>query len=181
MLISTACSQGRPSASIIDRDSGLPMLATGKAPWPAERAHLKERLEMLGLPPTEGTAVHIEPQLRLFILGKEHPIPKDIGMASPDLVAPIHTHDATGIIHVESPTHQIYTLGDVFAVWGVRFTRRCIGGYCSRAEHQLRVYVGGREVSSDPAAYSLRDFEVIVVAFGNTEELPVPIPTNYQF
>ena len=30
----------------------------------------------------------------------------------------LHTHAADGIIHIESPVHRTYTLGNFFAEWG---------------------------------------------------------------
>jgi hypothetical protein len=31
----------------------------------------------------------------------------------------LHTHAADGIIHIESPVHRVYTLGDFFDEWGL--------------------------------------------------------------
>jgi hypothetical protein len=45
--------------------------------------------------------------------------------------SPIHTHDTSGIVHIESPTVRPFTLGQFFDVWGVRFTSDCIGGDCN--------------------------------------------------
>ena len=34
---------------------------------------------------------------------------------------PLHTHDATGRIHIESDTAHLYSIGDFFRVWGKSF------------------------------------------------------------
>lgn len=33
--------------------------------------------------------------------------------------APLHTHDDSGTIHVESSTNRNYRLGEFFKVWGL--------------------------------------------------------------
>ncbi|HEX9235017.1 MAG TPA: hypothetical protein VF972_01920 [Actinomycetota bacterium] len=58
-----------------------------------------------------------------------------------DYLTSIHTHDATGIIHIESPTPRTFTLGEFFDVWGVRFTASCLGGYCRSSDRALSVFV----------------------------------------
>jgi hypothetical protein len=39
----------------------------------------------------------------------------------------LHTHAADGIIHIESPSQRIYTLGDFFDVWGQPLSRTRVG------------------------------------------------------
>src|SRR5205823_14298698 len=45
-------------------------------------------------------------------------IPANMGISSaPKFISPLHTHDATGVVHVESPTIETFTLGQFFDVW----------------------------------------------------------------
>lgn len=159
----------------------LPGDSTGSYPWPIESSHLLVRLGRLGLPKQDGTAFHIHEHLVIVVEGHEVQVPQNIGLW-PDLshFAPLHTHDTSGIIHVESPVQRTYTLGDFFAVWGVRFTSTCIGGYCDGGGMQLRVYVDGRLFAGDPTTITLVDHQEIVVTFGTTRQLPKPIPSNYS-
>jgi hypothetical protein len=48
-------------------------------------------------------------------LWKDHSLDKYEGMAG---MAPLHTHDASGIIHVESSVKRNYTLGEFLNIWG---------------------------------------------------------------
>jgi hypothetical protein len=48
-------------------------------------------------------------------------VPAGVGIDPAVGYAPLHTYDPSGI-HVESPTVRIYTLGELFGVWGVRLT-----------------------------------------------------------
>jgi hypothetical protein len=181
LVVASGCSKGSKSLSRVGGKPQLPGVSTGLIPWPVEVAHLRERLAILELPTTQGLALHLEPLLRIFVLGREIEVPNGIGIVSRGRLAPIHTHDSSGIIHIESPIHRTYTLGDIFAVWGVRLTRNCIGGYCSDGQNRLRIFISGQEFFASPETYRLQDFEVITVAFGGPDDLPVPVPTAYTF
>src|SRR3989475_4379207 len=47
-------------------------------------------------------------------------IPANIGFSS-DCARPLHTHDTSGTIHVETDVNQNYTIGDFFLIWGKVF------------------------------------------------------------
>jgi hypothetical protein len=159
-------------------------LQTGPAPWGANTAGLADRLRAIGVPPLspfEATAVHIHQHLDLYVDGGKVPVPAGIGIDPAAGYAPLHTHDASGVIHVESPTVRTYTLGELFAVWGVRFSHGCLGGYCAGGGRRLRVYVNGRADQGDPAALVLAPHQELVVAFGTAAQLPSPVPSAYRF
>jgi hypothetical protein len=166
------------------RQSPLPRLQTGPPPWPPERVQLLARLRAIGIPAltAEGQVIHIHQHLDVVVAGKRVVVPAAIGFdAQLRFLSPIHTHDATGIIHVESPTVRSFTLGDVFDVWGVRFSRTCIGGECAGHGRELRVYVNGKLVQGDPTAVVLKSHQEIVVAYGTPKQLPQHVPSSYKF
>jgi hypothetical protein len=180
-LALAAAGRHRPAAT---RPAALAGLQTGPAPWSANTADLAERLRAIGVPPlnpVEGTAVHIHQHLDLFVDGHQVPVPALVGIDPSVGFAPLHTHDSSGVVHVESPTVRTYTLGDFFAVWGVRFTPSCLGGSCSGGDRRLRVYVNGAPVRGDPTALVLQSHQEIVVAYGTAAQLPSPIPSAYRF
>ena len=39
----------------------------------------------------------------------------------------LHTHTNDGVIHVESPTQRLYTLGDFFDIWRQPLSARRVG------------------------------------------------------
>ena len=159
-------------------------LQTGPAPWGANTADLAERLRAIGIPalsPMEGTAVHIHQHLDLYVDGRKVLVPAGIGIDPAVGYAPLHTHDPSGVIHVESPTVRTYTLGEFFAVWGVRLTPSCLGGYCAGGGRQLRLFVDGRADRGDLTTLALAPHQELVVAFGTAAQLPSPIPSTYQF
>jgi hypothetical protein len=116
------------------------------------------------------------------VAGRRATVPAGIGIrGSPLFFSPIHTHDDTGIIHVVSPVVRTFSLGQVLGVWGVRFTPRCLGGYCAAGAKRLRVYSDGKLVAGDPRALVLEPHQEIVVAYGTNAQLPQPIPSRYPF
>lgn len=168
---------GPPLATPLSR---LPGIDEGPPPWPAERGGLRARLAALGVPTEDGRRVHLHAHLDLLLRGRRVPVPAGIGIApSPALVAPLHTHDGSGVVHVESPVIRTYTLGEVFALWGVRLSDSCVGGVCARGRERLRVYVNGRIWQGDPLRIALRRRLEIFVSLGATA--PAEPPAGYGF
>lgn len=166
------------------RQKTLPGTQTGAAPWPPELDHLRARLTALGLPaaPSMAETLHIHVHLDVFVDGRRVEVPMNIGInEAQGFLTSLHTHDATGIVHIESPIVRTFTLGQVFDVWGVRFTSDCVGGYCSGGDKLVRVYVDGKPVSGDPRLLRLAAHQEIVVAYGTSDQLPRPIPSTYSF
>lgn len=177
-----SCNSQKPVLNV--NPETLTGIQSGDAPWPPETSSLKKRLKEIGLPALtqEGAALHIHEHLDIFVAGKQLPVPSDIGINdAAGFIAPIHTHDETAIIHVESPTVRTFDLGQFFDIWGVLFTKDCIGGYCSQGDKNLEVFVNGNMFQGDPRTIELKDHEEIVVTFGTSEELPNPIPSSYAF
>jgi hypothetical protein len=142
-------------------------LSGGPAPWPAEHAHLARRLGALRLPGESDAAFHIHARLDIYVDGRRVPVPALIGIdPAGAFLAPLHTHDASGIVHVEASRRFPFTLGEFFTVWGVRFTDRRLGAYASP-----RVYVNGRRVA-DPVRHVLRAHDRIVVGAGPPGSFP---------
>lgn len=163
---------------------GYPGLQMSLLPWFPEIEHLKERLGAIGLLALkeEGTALHTHQHIDIYINGKHTDVPADIGVnEKAGFISPIHVHDETNIIHVESPTVQKFTLGQFFDVWGVRFSDACIGGYCSDTESKLKVFVNGKEVLNSFRDIELIPHEEIVVIYGKEKDVPSPIPSVFNF
>jgi hypothetical protein len=63
-----------------------------------------------------GTPVyHSHPNLVITINGQGVIIPVTFDASC---AQPIHTHDSSGVLHIESDQNQSYTLGDWFLLWG---------------------------------------------------------------
>jgi hypothetical protein len=172
-------SKGSSAAS-----SGLPGLLTGPPPWTNNTEQLGARLNQIHLPQlsAEGTVLHIHQHLDLLIDGNPITVPAGIGIPTPEtFISPLHTHDETGIIHLESPTNQDFFLGQFFDVWGLRLSSICIGGYCEDNKHKLKIFVNGVQRSGDPRQITLAAHQEIVIDYGTAGELAKPVPSSYQF
>jgi hypothetical protein len=92
----------------------------------------------------EKVAFHIHAHLTLFVNGRPYVIPYGVGIGRPlsgvnTTVGPfvergscfmwLHTHASDGIIHMEAPKKQIFTLGQFFAVYGQKLSRTGVGAY----------------------------------------------------
>jgi hypothetical protein len=152
----------------------LPGLEAGPPPWPAEIERLRARLDAVGVPARAGTTLHTHQHLDVFVNGKRVLVPAGIGIGK-GLISPLHTHDASGVIHVESTTVRSYSLAEFFAVWGVRLTKTCLGAECG--EGKLHFFVDGKP-ATDPNRIVLTHHQEIAVAFGPP---PEPVPSSYGF
>ncbi len=169
------------SSGVVDPNH-LAGIQTGDAPWQPEITHLRERLTQIGLPAlsAEGTSLHIHEHLDLYIHGQKITVPAEVGINQSDgFIATIHTHDTTGVIHVESPMVEKFYLGQFFDTWGVLLTQACLGGYCNSGANQLKVYSNGQLVS-DPANLELSAHQEIVITYGTSQEEPA-IPKSFDF
>ncbi|GAA4900211.1 hypothetical protein GCM10025789_18230 [Tessaracoccus lubricantis] len=103
-------------------------------------------------------------QLEVTVDGSPVEVPAFIGIDRPRAVqAPVHTHDVGGEVWLEGEGNRESTLGDFFALWGVRFVDGCLGAACG----SLTVTVDGVPTAGDPAEVSLRGAKEIMVAATN--------------
>lgn len=178
-----ATTKPQHSAAHTTVSASLASLSTGQAPWDPEYTHLADRLQAINMPllGTEGTALHIHIHLDIFVHGHRVAVPAEIGIPPSGGITPLHTHDTTGVIHVESPdAHATYTLGQFFDIWGVKLTTTSIGGYSNNTTDSLAVYDNGSPVT-DPAKLDLAAHHEITITYGTPSEQPSPIPSSYQF
>jgi hypothetical protein len=173
------------TASAAGSSSQLPGLMTGKGPWgPNDGPTLRPRLKAIGLDalPREALKVHIHQRMAMLVNGKFVYIPAGIGIdANAKFITELHTHDTSGIIHVEAPKARKFTLGEFFDVWGLRFTSRCLGGFCAKGNKQVMVWTNGERVHGDPRKIELTPHLGIVVAYGTEKSVPKPVPKHFPF
>jgi hypothetical protein len=164
----------------ISNTAGLVGIQTGPAPWNPGLDHLTDRLGPLGLQElgAEGEVIHIHQHLDVFVNGKHEPVPANIGIYDGQYLTELHTHDESGVMHVESPTKREFNLGQFFGVWGVRMNSKCIGGYC-KPETPWRVYVNGLNWPGDPATLPLKKHQEIAIVIGTKR--PKTIPSTFEF
>jgi len=127
----------------------------------------------------EATDVHFHAHLDIVINGQPGPVPANIGIGVSAL-SPLHTHDPTGIVHIEAPAAARFTLGELFTEWNVSLSRACVGGLCADGPHQLRFFTDGSPYTGDPTQLALTAHEEIAIIYAATGQ-PVTPPSSYPF
>src|SRR5215469_843908 len=66
---------------------------------------------------------HIHAHVSLYINGKQVQIPAQVGIPTDNsCLYWLHTHDTSGVIHIEAPAGRNFTLGTFFNIWGQQFS-----------------------------------------------------------
>jgi len=128
--------------------------------------------------------VHIHAHLALFFNGQQIAIPCGIGIVKPFRIENgfvgvgsgfywLHTHDATGIIHIESPDARSYTLGNFFDIWGEPLGVRGVAGL----NGAVCAFVDGKAYAGDLRAIRFGAHTQITLEVGG----PVVPPPVYLF
>jgi hypothetical protein len=93
----------------------------------------------------------------------------------------LHTHDTTGVLHIEAPTTgKRYALGQLFAEWNLRLDATDLGGLKTGGGRTLTAYVDGRRQDGDPARIELAPHREIALVFGPAGARP-RVPASYAF
>jgi hypothetical protein len=136
---------------------------------------------------TEQTIFHIHAHLTVFVNGTPRQVPAGIGI--PGAVATqtpagpfissgtcfywLHTHAPDGIIHIESPVHRTYTLGEFFDEWGQPLGPDQVG---PASGHVTAIY-NGKVYQGDPRDIPLTAHAQIQLEVGT----PLVAPESISF
>jgi hypothetical protein len=126
---------------------------------------------------TEQLAYHIHAHLSVYVNGSPRAVPGGIGIPGSTVAQSsqgpvanggqciywLHTHAPDGIIHIESPTKRIYTLGNLFDVWRQPLSSTRVAG----ATGHLTALLNGKSWTKDPRAIPLLPHAVIQLSVGS--------------
>jgi hypothetical protein len=137
----------------------------------------------------EALVYHIHQHLALYDHGKQLPLPSSIGIPGSEQNATcfywLHVHALyPNIIHVESPSQKIYTLGNFFDIWQATQSSAIPpgDGYVRRlraaARGEVRVYYNGQLWNGGYRSIPLTAHAVITVELGRPFVPPQPF-TNW--
>jgi hypothetical protein len=164
----------------------LPALQTGKPPWSNGGDTLSLRLgKGLGLNQLgqEQLAFHIHQHLDLYVDGKHVTVPTGVGFGidpttgKAQYITELHTHNSSGILHVESAQDLRYELGQFFGEWGVRLTSSCVGSFKGSCDN-LQWWVNGSRRHGDPSKLVLKEHQEIVISVGKP---PAKVAKTYDW
>jgi hypothetical protein len=166
---------------ITERNSTAKIDFIAQGTWPANYTNLSGAISALHLPGLSETTEHYHVHLRLLVndgqTSHNVPVPEGMGLdGSAQVYSPIHTHDATNVIHIEADQKGYRSdLQNVFDIWGVRFNAQCIGGYCGG----VKMWVNGVE-STKLGAYVLQPHDAITIVEG-APPAGIKPDTSYKF
>jgi hypothetical protein len=122
---------------------------------------------------------HIHVYVSVYVNGAPLRLPAGIGITQPPLVQNsaagtfldvglydclywLHTHVADGVIHVEAPSKQAFTLGQFFDIWNQPLSSTRVGP----DKGSVVVFQNGKEVTGDPRLTPLLAHSVIQLDVG---------------
>ncbi len=133
---------------------------------------------MLG---SENLEVHYHAHVDIIVRDQAATVPAYIGIDTKNhTITALHTHDTSGVIHIESAADVPFTLGQLFTEWGQPLSANQIGPITAGSGEQVRLYVNGKLVSGDPSAYKFVAHDEIVLWLGPASAQPT-VPSSYPF
>jgi hypothetical protein len=126
---------------------------------------------------TEQLAYHIHAHLMVYVGGQPRAVPGGIGIPGSQVVQSaegpvaaggqciywLHTHAPDGIIHIESPTRRIYTLGNFFDIWREPLSASNVAGN----KGTVTAVVNGKAWTKNPRDIPLDPHSVIQISVGS--------------
>ncbi|MDQ6778957.1 MAG: hypothetical protein M3071_22665, partial [Actinomycetota bacterium] len=144
-------------------------------------------VDNIGCLGAEQTVFHIHAHLTIFVNGTPRQIPYAIGITNPQAQSTaqgtfvgggagscfywLHTHAADGIIHIESPVHRTFTLGNLFDIWGQPLGPRQVGP----ASGPVTAIYNGKLYDGNPRNIPLNAHAQIQLGVGKPLIAPVSI------
>jgi hypothetical protein len=131
----------------------------------------------------EGTAEHIHIHLDVWSNGQKVTVPALVGInEGAQTISPLHTHDTSGVVHIESPEVKDFTLGQFTTEWGVPISSTQFGADKTDADHTLKIYVNGKEYTGDPSKLVFHAHDEIAIVYGTAaQNAAVQIPSSYTW
>ncbi|GAC1334741.1 MAG: hypothetical protein NVSMB17_16810 [Candidatus Dormibacteria bacterium] len=136
-----------------------------------------------GIPCESGEQLtfHVHAHVYLLQDGISQPISENIGIPGDNPLLPrcfywLHTHDRSGLVHIEAPRAQAFTLGQLFDIWGQPLAATAVARLTAPPGQPPVVYVDGKEFLGDPRQVELKRHTEVVIELGKK----VPPPT-YEF
>ena len=159
-----ATATATPAAAQSPGPEGIPLEA-GPDLAPASSTTPGTTVDGVQCAPIEQLAYHIHAHLQVYVNGQPQALPAAIGLIGPiyentpygrfygarDCYYWLHTHASDGIIHIESPTKRIYTLGNFFDEWDQPLSRSGVAGHNGK----VTAFLNGKPWTQDPRTIPL--------------------------
>jgi hypothetical protein len=169
---------GVEAGAVMCADAGDSLLA------PSGDAAQSAPVDGISCETSEQLLFHIHAHLAVYVGTCQKLIAAGVGIGPPltfenDFVVGgtcfswLHTHDETGVIHIESPIQRTYTLGNFFDVWGEPLSSAQVGP----DQGVVTAYLDGQPFTGDPRTIPLDAHAVIQLDVG----MPLVAPQPFTF
>lgn len=120
-----------------------------------------------GITCAPGMAVnyHVHAHLAIVYNGQWLALPQQIGITS-QCNYEMHTHDKTGIIHIEAPSLRTFTLGNFFDIWGQPLTNTNVAGLTGDVVAYINDNGEARRYMGDPRAIAMTSHRDVTLQIG---------------
>jgi hypothetical protein len=178
----TSSTAGKPQPG----PEGIP-LEQGPDLAPAGTTSQGSTVDGVQCAPIEQLAYHIHAHLQVYISGQPRALPAAIGMVGPVAEQTpygpfygaqqcyywLHTHASDGVIHIESPSARVYTLGTFFDEWNQPLSGTQVAG----DKGKVTAFVNDQAWKKSPRDIPLVPHESIQLDVGT----PVVAPHEISF
>jgi hypothetical protein len=181
IALSNSGSNPSTAKSVALGPEGIP-LEPGSLLAPASTAATGQTVAGIQCQSTEQVAYHVHAHLAVFVNGRSRPIPLGIGVVKPIVTQSssggfaqastcyywLHTHVQDGVIHIESPTKQGYTLSQFFDEWRQPLSATQVAG----AKGVVTAYLNGKRFTGNPGSIPLTPHASIQLDVGSPAVAP---------
>lgn len=178
---SATTATGTTSTPAAPGPEGIP-LEQGAELAPASSTTPGGTVDGIQCAPLEQLAYHIHAHLQVYDHGQPRTLPAGIGLIEPVAEQTangpfygathcyywLHTHATDGIIHIESPTARVYTLGNFFNEWRQPLSGTQVAG----VKGKVTAFVNGKPWTKDPGAIPLLPHASIQLNVGSPQVPP---------
>ena len=128
--------------------------------------------------PTESIDFHIHAHLDVMVDGKSVTVPAGIGIKPNECLYWLHTHNTSGVIHIEAPQETTFTLGQFIQIWHNTPNISPTFEEIINGDKNFKVFVNGFEYKDNYDKIPLNAHDEIVIVSGS---VPPTLPQSYEF
>jgi hypothetical protein len=145
--------------------------ATSSSPhWPAWSHSGTAIVDGVGCAKNEN--YHIHALLSIYQDGVRLALPESIGRGS-GCAYEMHTHDGSGVMHIETDVPKVFTLGQFFALWGQPLSATAVAGLPGKPTYYVVDKEKVTRFTADPSTITLDAHREIVIVTGTP---PTQVP-----
>jgi hypothetical protein len=125
----------------------------------------------------EGSVEHIHAYIAIYINGQASALPANLGIPQSSSGSSacfywLHTHDTTGIVHIESPVREVFTFGQLRDEWDQQFVSL---GFAPELllTTGWTIWVNGKSYNGSLSSVPLDAHNIITLAYNSPKAIPV--------